>query len=138
MISDIKAFIRKIELWEQNLTDGDTRHFPVLSENISQNPLEPYDISNLQDNFNNRFKDFNEIAIVAQLVVSPFMDSDIQQFAASLTQNFSEGIAATEMEVIEFQNDLALKSLVSNTKCIWPPVSEDKYLVLCRVALKVK
>ncbi|CAH2013874.1 unnamed protein product [Acanthoscelides obtectus] len=27
-----KAFIKKLELWEENLIDGDPRHFPVLSE----------------------------------------------------------------------------------------------------------
>ncbi|CAH1984108.1 unnamed protein product [Acanthoscelides obtectus] len=50
------------------------------------------------------------------------MEIDIQQFATSLTQNLicSAEFWLTEMEVIAFQNDLALKSLVSNTKCIWP------------------
>ncbi|CAH1994175.1 unnamed protein product [Acanthoscelides obtectus] len=43
MISDIKAFIKKLEIWEQNLIDGETRHFPVLFEKISQSPLEPHD-----------------------------------------------------------------------------------------------
>ncbi|CAG9830135.1 unnamed protein product [Diabrotica balteata] len=60
------------------------------------------------------------MALLAQFVVLPFMEIDIQQFAACIIQNFGEDIAATEMEVIEFQNDLALKSLVSSTECIWP------------------
>lgn len=145
MISDIKAFIRKLEFWEQNLINSDAKHFPILSEKISQNPLEPYDskyhveiVSTLKNNFKNRFKDFDEMALVAQFVGSPFMEIDIQQFATCVMQNFGEDIAATEMEVIEFQNDLALKSLVSSTKCIWSIVSKDKYSVLWRVALKVK
>ncbi|CAH1971691.1 unnamed protein product [Acanthoscelides obtectus] len=69
-------------------------------------------VSYLKDNFKNRFKDFNEIAIVAPFVVSPFTEIDTQQLATSVTQNFSEDIAATEMEVIALQNDLALKSSV--------------------------
>ncbi|CAH2008872.1 unnamed protein product [Acanthoscelides obtectus] len=59
--SDIKAFLKKLEFWEQNLIDGDTRHFPMLSEKTSQSPLEPYDskhhveiVSNLEDNFKNQ------------------------------------------------------------------------------------
>ncbi|CAH1985835.1 unnamed protein product [Acanthoscelides obtectus] len=71
-------------------------------QKIPQSPLEPYDskyhvgiVSNLKD----RFKDLNEIAIVAQFVVLPFMEIDIQQFATSIMQNFSENIAATEIEV---------------------------------------
>ncbi|CAH2006340.1 unnamed protein product [Acanthoscelides obtectus] len=75
---------------------------------------------------------------MSQFIVSPFMEIDIQQFATSVTQNVSDDIAATEMEVIAFQNDLALKSLVSNTRSIWPSVSKDGYSVLCRIALKVK
>ncbi|CAH1972418.1 unnamed protein product [Acanthoscelides obtectus] len=62
--------------------------FPVLSEKISQSPLEPYDskyhvemVSSMKDNLKNSFKDSNEIAIVAQCNVSPFMEIDIQQFA---------------------------------------------------------
>ncbi|CAG9839126.1 unnamed protein product [Diabrotica balteata] len=127
MISVIKAFIKKLEFWEQNLINSDSQHFYILSEKISQNPLEPYDnkyhveiISTLKSNFKNRFKYFNEMALVAQFVVSPFMEIDIQQFAACVMQNFGEDTAATEMEVIEFQNDLALKWLVLSTECIWP------------------
>ncbi|CAH1954402.1 unnamed protein product [Acanthoscelides obtectus] len=118
IISDVKAFIKKLEFWEQNLIDGDTVHFPDLSQKISQSPLESYDskyhveiVSNMKDNFKNRFKDFNEIAIVVQFVVSPFMEIDIQQFATSVTQNLSEDIAATEMEVIAFQNEFKIISL---------------------------
>ncbi|CAH1985418.1 unnamed protein product [Acanthoscelides obtectus] len=77
-------------------------------EKISQSPLESYDskyhvkiVSNLKDNFKNRFKDFNETAIVAKFGVSPFMEIDIQQFATSVTQNLSEDIAATEMELVD-------------------------------------
>ena len=40
------------------------------------------------------------MALVAQFVVSPFMEIDIQQFATCVMQNFGEDIAATEMEVI--------------------------------------
>ncbi|CAH1988611.1 unnamed protein product [Acanthoscelides obtectus] len=105
MVSDIKAFIKKLEYWEQFLIDVDTRHLPVLSEKIPERPLEPYDskytleiVSSLKDNFKNRFKDFNENALVAQFVVSPFMEIDIKQFATSVTQNLSVDVAATEME----------------------------------------
>ncbi|CAH1113919.1 unnamed protein product [Psylliodes chrysocephalus] len=65
------------------------------------------------------------MALVAQFVVSPFMEIYIQQFATCVMQTFGENIAATEMEVIEFQNDLSLKSLVSSTKCIRPILKID-------------
>ncbi|CAH1963680.1 unnamed protein product [Acanthoscelides obtectus] len=140
MISDIKAFIKKLEFWEQSLIDSDTSHFRVLSEKISQSPLEPYDskyhveiVSNLKDKFKTRFKDFNEIAIVAQFVVSPIREIDIQQFATSVTQNFSEDIAATKMEksfcchgiikyrknaLTYFDSDKLLMSTIETHQCV--------------------
>ncbi|CAH1102025.1 unnamed protein product [Psylliodes chrysocephalus] len=39
------------------------------------------------------------MALVAQFVVLPFMEIDIQQFATCVMQNFGKHIAATEMEV---------------------------------------
>ncbi|CAH1098590.1 unnamed protein product [Psylliodes chrysocephalus] len=39
------------------------------------------------------------MALVAQFVVSPFMEIYLQQFATCVMQNFGEDIAATEMEV---------------------------------------
>ncbi|CAH1993327.1 unnamed protein product, partial [Acanthoscelides obtectus] len=119
MISDIKAFIKKREFWERNLIDSDTMHFPVLSEKISQRRLEPSDrkyyveiVSNLKDNFKTRYKGFNEIAVVAQFLVSPFMKMYIQQFATSVTQNLSEDITATEMQITAMQ-----KTTVTKMKC---------------------
>ena len=73
-----------------------------------------------------------------QFVISPFIEIDIQQFATFVIPNFGEDIAAKEMEIIVFQNDLTLKSLVSNTKYMWSLESKDKYSVLCRVVLKMK
>nr|CAH7753719.1 unnamed protein product [Callosobruchus chinensis] len=42
MISDIDTFIKKLEFWELNLINNDTKHFPSLLENSFQNPLQPY------------------------------------------------------------------------------------------------
>ncbi|CAH1986623.1 unnamed protein product [Acanthoscelides obtectus] len=85
IISDIKAFMKNLEFWEQNLINGDTRHFPVPPEKISQSPLEPYDrkyhveiVSNLKDNFKNRFKVFNEIALMAQFVSWKLISNTLQ------------------------------------------------------------
>lgn len=82
MISDIKAFTKKLEFWEQNLINGDTKHFPVLSEKTSQSLLQCYHseyhveiISSLKDAFSSRFQDFNEIGLLAQFVAYPSQKS---------------------------------------------------------------
>lgn len=70
MISVIIAIIKKLEFWEQNVINHDAKHFPILSENIPENPMEPYDskchaeiVTNLKDKFKNPFKDFNEMPL---------------------------------------------------------------------------
>ncbi|KAK9680026.1 hypothetical protein QE152_g39484 [Popillia japonica] len=108
-----KSLADKIDYQYRELllhSDHDAKHFPILSEKISEKPMEkPYGskyhveiVSNLKVNFKNRFKDFNEMTLVAQFVVSPFMEIDIQQFATSVMQSFGEDIVATEMELIAF------------------------------------
>nr|CAH7744316.1 unnamed protein product [Callosobruchus chinensis] len=56
MIFGIDAFIKKLELWELNLINSETKHFPTISESLFQNPLQPYDsryhaeiVSNLKE-----------------------------------------------------------------------------------------
>ncbi|CAH2008612.1 unnamed protein product [Acanthoscelides obtectus] len=115
VISDIKTIIKKLEFWEQSLIDGDTRYFPALSEKISIlticSKYHVEKVSSLNDNFKNRFKDFSEIAIVVQLVVSPFMEIEIQQFATSVTQNFGEDIARQKWKTLLESRTLTLWNL---------------------------
>ncbi|CAH1963190.1 unnamed protein product [Acanthoscelides obtectus] len=82
--SQMAGFVRMLQGRDKELVE-------MISEKISQSPLEPYDskyhlkiVSNLKDNFKNRLKDFNEIAIVAQFVVSLFMEIDIQLLLRSI------------------------------------------------------
>nr|CAH7740495.1 unnamed protein product [Callosobruchus chinensis] len=75
MISDINAFIKKLEFWELSLINRDAKHIPTFSEKLSQNTLQPYrsrchveSVSNLKQNFKNRFEDFNKPLLLDNLV----------------------------------------------------------------------
>nr|CAH7760012.1 unnamed protein product [Callosobruchus chinensis] len=59
------------------------------------------------------------------------MEIDIHEFAICVMQKFGKDIPATEMEMVSFQIDLALKSFFSNKKYIWPLVwSNIQFCVL--------
>ena len=60
---------------------------------------------------------------------------DAEDFSTCIANNFVGDQAAVEMEVVNFQNDLSLRSL-STTGNIWPLDSKQKYLILVQVELR--
>lgn len=146
-ISDVVSFSKKLELWERNLIQGEYKHFACLKQTLDkQGPSQPpYNnkeyiaiLSDLKSQFNQRFQDFKSISIVAQFVKSPFIEIDAEEFSTCVMQHFEEDNAAVEMELIDFQNDLSLKSLTSSSENIWPFVPKEKYPILVQVGLRVK
>lgn len=74
-ISDVKSIIKKLEFAKLLL------FYQKRYLKIHWNPDNKYHVeidSNLKDNFKIRLKMFNKIASVAQFVISPFMELDIQ------------------------------------------------------------
>lgn len=145
MISNVQAFAKKLEFWENNLKNGNTKHFVYLSKKIDENITKKYYnrnshveiLSHLQKAFNERFADFGRIAIIAQFVASPLSSIDIEQVSSVMNQMLGENTTQIEMEIIALQCDLTLKS-TTDAKCIWPFVCKDKYPSLVSVALKIK
>ena len=84
-----------------------------------------------------RFQDFKCIMIVAQFVNYPSVEIDAEEFSTCVVKHFGENQAAVEIEVVDFQNDLSLRTL-STTGNIWPLVPKEKYPNVIRVALRMK
>jgi hypothetical protein len=146
MISDVTSFSKKLELWENNLTQFEYKHFPSLKQTVEkqnppQHPRNNHDyveiLSDLRKQFDERFHDFKNIKIVAQFINAPFVEIDAEDFAACVVKHFGGDQAAVEMEVVDFQNDLSLRSL-STTENIWPLVPKEKYPIVIQVALRLK
>lgn len=74
---------------------------------------------------------------MAQFVNSPFVEIDAEDFSACVVKHFGGDQAAVEMEFVDFQNDLSLRTL-STTGNIWPLVPKEKYPIVIQVALRLK
>lgn len=146
MISDVMSFSKKLELWEKNVTQLEYKHFPSLKKIVEKHnpPQHPSNnqeyieiLSNLRQQFDQRFQDFKSILIVAKFVNSPFVEIDAEDFSACVVKHFGGDPAAVEMELVDFQNDLSLRTL-STTGNIWPLVPKEKYPIIIQVALRLK
>lgn len=80
-------------------------------------------LSDIRQQFDQRFQDFKSILIVAQFVNSPFVEIDAEDFSACVVKHFGGDQAAVEMEFVDFQNDLRTLSTTAN---IWPLVPQRK------------
>ena len=94
-------------------------------------------IAGLREEFDQRFQDFKSIMIVAQFVNYPSVEIHAEEFSTCVVKHFGEDQAAVEIEVVDFQNDLSLRTL-STTGNIWPLVPKEKYPNVIRVALRMK
>lgn len=146
MISDVTSFSKKLELWEKNVIQFEYKHFPSLKKIVDkQNPPQHLSnnqeyveiLSDLRQQLDQRFQDFKSILIVAQFVNSPFVEIDAEDFSACVVKHFGGDQAAVEMEFVDFQNDLSLRTL-STTGNIWPLVPKEKYPIVIQVALRLK
>jgi len=157
-LSDVLSFSKKLDLWERNLIQGELKHFTCLKQTLDEQELLnielPYNsaphievISDLKHQFDSRFQDFKKISILAQFVQFPFVEIDAGDFAVCVLEHFEEDSASVEIELLDFQQDLTLKSLVSSLQGrtvnssppnVWPLVSKEKYPILTRIAKKVK
>lgn len=70
-------------------------------------------------------------------VNSPFVEIDADNFSACVVNTFGGDQAAVEMEFVDFQNDLSLRTLPT-TENIWPLVPKQKYPLVVQVALRLK
>uniref|UniRef100_A0A6P7GIM8 General transcription factor II-I repeat domain-containing protein 2-like n=1 Tax=Diabrotica virgifera virgifera TaxID=50390 RepID=A0A6P7GIM8_DIAVI len=145
MISEVKSFIAKLELWEKNLLEGNLKHFPCLKEVIEKEVVnvQPYTgeghiemLTRPRHEFDTRFSDFNKIEAIAQFVSYTYMALDAESLSQTIEQHFSESRPETELEIVTLQNDLCLKS-VAGKENFWCLVSKQKYPILVNVALKI-
>lgn len=132
MIDNVKAFQRKLQLWEMHLKSKNFVHFPTLkaaSEDGFQINFEYFStkISMLKEDFAMRFECFNDMENIFNIFVSPFSCS---------VDNAPEDI---QLELIDFQCDSFLKEKFSshNLQEFYHYVSKDKYKNIHKLAARV-
>ena len=147
MISAVKAFKAKMNIFSAHLQRKSVVHFPsvqkVLSDNVSASvafdkAVEKYCqvINRLMKEFENRFCDFEQIEPCVSFISNPFMSVDITGTAENLSTTFTLDAGQVEMEIITLQNDLYLKAHLSNPN-FWNLVDMEKYKSICTAAMKV-
>lgn len=132
LYDSVKAFETKLILWESQLLNKNTIHFPKLMECVKNSATWNSNdyvqcISNLKEEFKSRFSDFREKEIFMRMFSSPF-SVDIGSVPPEL-----------QLEFIDLQCDSALKcKFFENPTLIdfySKYVTEDKYLGIRKNAL---
>uniref|UniRef100_A0AAQ5Y107 HAT C-terminal dimerisation domain-containing protein n=1 Tax=Amphiprion ocellaris TaxID=80972 RepID=A0AAQ5Y107_AMPOC len=144
MISAVRAFNAKLSLYLQQMRDQKFQHFPSVStmcethaEPASLNVSKYCDLlARLEREFCDRFGDFEKVEPCVTFVANPFMCVDITDLSAQMADVFCVDPTETEIEIINMQNNVHLKSQQQSSH-FWSLVEPDSYKNLNQVALKM-
>ncbi|XP_070408070.1 general transcription factor II-I repeat domain-containing protein 2-like [Nothobranchius furzeri] len=147
MISAVNAFKAKMNIFSVHLQKKRALHFPavqsVLNDNASASEtfdkvVDKYSevINRLGQEFENRFRDFDQLEPCVSFISNPFVQVDIACIAEQLSATFSLNAGEVEIEIITLQNDLHLKAHQSEPN-LWCLVDTEKSKGVCTAAMKV-
>ncbi|XP_070408067.1 general transcription factor II-I repeat domain-containing protein 2B-like [Nothobranchius furzeri] len=147
MISAVNAFKAKMNIFSVHLQKKRVLHFPavqsVLNDNASASEtfdkvVDKYSevINRLGQEFENRFRDFDQLEPCVSFISNPFVQVEIACIAEQLSATFSLNAGEVEIEIITLQNDLHLKAHQSEPN-FWCLVDTEKYKGVCTAAMKV-
>ncbi|XP_069494446.1 general transcription factor II-I repeat domain-containing protein 2-like [Ambystoma mexicanum] len=134
LIGSVNAFKVKLNLWMTQMEQGILTHFPSLEKLVRESVVYDKDmyaehLDLIRKDFEKRFSDFMIIELVATFITSPFMETDVTDTAAQISNAFRLNIPDLEMEIITLQADLHRKAKSSHTE-IWAMVQKSKYPLL--------
>lgn len=142
MISAVNTFKAKLCVWTAHLITRKLTHFPNLdkmAQVIKDKDFHPEQycthLDKVAAEFSRRFGELDVMEDIAAFVSNPFQPTDIGQVAAKFDQVFALQ-SGVDMEIIDLQNDIELKSR-SRDSDFWGLVSREKFPLLTTCALKV-
>ncbi|XP_069506236.1 general transcription factor II-I repeat domain-containing protein 2-like [Ambystoma mexicanum] len=145
LISALKTFKSKLNLFSEQVVKTKIHHFPSVIEMLSENTASPellniekYSslLSRLKEEFSDQFRDFERIEPCVMFIANPFMEVIVCEFTEQMSELFTLNSFAMEMEIVSLQGDIQLKSRQSHTN-FWSLVDYKEYNNLCTAALKV-
>lgn len=116
MISNIDTFKTKLELWISQIKKKDLKHFLNLKHEIESNSeiCDYQQFGNILEHifqqFQRRFVEFEELRPITSFLSSPFSKINIENIAVLIGNNFNLDEGSLEMQLIELQSDISLKS----------------------------
>lgn len=142
LMTAVRSFQRKLELFREDLSKGECTHFPKVKEQIQgKRDVSPYVefINKLIENFRKRFDSFRLGQQVLLLIQNPFLIKDIREFSKEVQQTFKWAEAGSlQTEMIDLQENVALREHFeeSDLARFWlQTVSETAFPGLTKVAL---
>ncbi|KAM3860423.1 SCAN domain-containing protein 3-like [Diretmus argenteus] len=144
MLSSVNSFKAKIGLWKSQLQSRRLAHFSNLEKMLQcvsdREAFQPerygVHLDNLADDFNSRFKELDEMESIICFISNPFLPINVEQVAEKFVEVFSLP-AGVDMEIVELQNDIALKARYRDSD-FWGLVNSDTFPLLSSCALKVR
>ncbi|XP_028313963.1 general transcription factor II-I repeat domain-containing protein 2B-like [Gouania willdenowi] len=145
MISAVKAFSAKLSFYIQQIKNKRYQHFPsfvkMLESNLGAEKVFKVHrycdlLSRLGQEFTDRFSDFEKLEPCVTFIANPFLAVDISELSGQMAELFSVDPVEMEMEVLNLQNNVQLKSQ-QHSQHLWSLVEPEDYKNLHQVALKI-
>ena len=145
MISIVNAFENKLKLWIVHLNRNSLSHFPTLKSMAEKVNGGNRDFSSfakhletLGSEFGNRFSQFSLLEPVIMFVNNPFASVDVCELGGRVCEIFENcNPEELEMEILNLQTDLSLKSSYPTCGNFWTLVDSKRYPIVRNVALKM-
>ncbi|XP_044306557.1 general transcription factor II-I repeat domain-containing protein 2-like isoform X2 [Varanus komodoensis] len=141
MIASVNSFKSKLRLWKSHLQIKSLLPFPSMRQVIGESDFNnlPFvsHLETLEEQFHARFQQFTDIEPVVSFFENPFSPIDVTETAVSIGELCQTGVEEIELEIIELQNDLVLKSNSAQDN-FWNLVDSQKFPLLRKTAAKIK
>ena len=151
IISDLAqtifSFLKKITLFQRDLTLKTFKHFPQMKKMIISNPSIQYDdhkiesyrekLQNLLEDFQKMFIDLHALKSSLGFILNPFL-IDIIGDGCPIPSNIVEEVSQFETELLDLQENQNLLMLHKTLTLleIWKIVPEVKYPLLKKISIK--
>ena len=145
MISAVKAFKAKLSFYLQQLKNKRLQHFPTVVKMLDSHAGADFVLdvnkycdlmSKLGQEFEDRFNDFDKLEPCVAFIANPFMEVDITEISEKMAELFTVNPVEMEMEVINLQNHVQLKSQ-QHSQHFWSLVDPENYKNIHQAALKI-
>ncbi|XP_053221557.1 zinc finger BED domain-containing protein 5-like isoform X1 [Podarcis raffonei] len=140
MVTAVNAFKDKLRLWKSHLERKSLLYFPSMKQVIGENdfngvPFVGY-LEILEEQFLTQFEQLIDIEPVVSFFANPFDSIDVTVTAMAIAELCQAGLEEIELEIVDLQNDLVLKSHSGHDN-FWNQVGSQKFPLLKKTAAKV-
>lgn len=131
MIGSVNSFKAKLILWIAHLQMKSLVHFPNMKKMAGNTEINVSlfikHLQVLQEQFEKRFQQFTIIEPMVSFFINPFTcKTNIMEVAAYIAEVVQVKAEELELEILDLQSDLMLKSLISDED-FWNTVDRKKF-----------